>query len=231
MQTRLDVTEALGSLPFRRKDISESGKPVSEILYADYILRESARLVMDLVCDCSNSRVAGKESFGGKPLGEGDPTERAEKVAQIEFLRDVLYKYLPSDTISRSGRALERIFSTWEQGNTAGSDARGMSPTKWDGSRDLPLALESKTLAMADMEEQKGRNRHEDGEDTEVKELQGASPERAPRGVNFRPKLTSRSGKRPDIVSNILLRQEGVEPFLTAPMLQEMARLYVCALK
>ncbi|CAM9426341.1 unnamed protein product, partial [Phaeothamnion confervicola] len=121
VQARLEAKETLGQLCYVRR-----GEGRRDILYADYVLRESARQVMEIVCDCANARVLGKDSMGSKKLDGSDPVEQAEKIAQVEMLRDALWRYLPSSTVERVERVIMRLQGgKWE--GSGGAHRRGES--------------------------------------------------------------------------------------------------------
>ncbi len=83
--------------------------PTYKVLYSDYIIRESIRLIMNIVCNYANKRIMGSENIGIRPLDGTNIGDIASRVAQVEFLCETLWRYIPSDTVERISRSLQRL--------------------------------------------------------------------------------------------------------------------------
>ncbi|CAM9628712.1 unnamed protein product, partial [Discosporangium mesarthrocarpum] len=207
VQARLEAQEALSGLLYRKAGLYD-GKQRKDILYADYVLRESARQVMEIVCDCANARVVGKGHLGVKPLDGSDPVEQAEKIAQVEFLRDALFRYLPSSTMDRVDRVITRL-----QTGTFERNSRKSNKEKLSGNLVTQATLEAATRGTGLMRSVKLAS-----------SITGESSNRD----SSKPKEVTNS--RPASVSDSLgAAMPG--SFLTATNLQELARVYVVCLK
>ncbi len=92
------------------------------VLYTDYLMRESVRLIMNIVCNCANKRISGSEDIGIRPLDGTNLRDIASRIAQIEFLRETLWRYIPSDTIERISRSLQRLYHVIHDAASGGGD-------------------------------------------------------------------------------------------------------------
>ncbi|CAM9693922.1 unnamed protein product [Chrysoparadoxa australica] len=117
VRTRQEARQAFGKLLFRKGGTGPDKKERRDLSYADYVLRESCKQVMDLVCDYANARVGGGGKVGPKPLNRSDRLEQAEKIAQVEFLRDALNRHLPSSVFDRIERCINRIATGKSEGS------------------------------------------------------------------------------------------------------------------
>ncbi len=116
---RSNASQYLGKWLFQTKPPAttsnleeENDQPPStyDVLYSDYLMRESVRLIMNIVCNCANKRILGSEDIGIRPLDGTNLCDIASRVAQIEFLRATLWRYIPSDTMERVSRSLQRLY-------------------------------------------------------------------------------------------------------------------------
>ncbi|CAM9159942.1 unnamed protein product [Pylaiella littoralis] len=214
VQARLEAQEALRGLLYRRAGMHD-GKMRKDILYADFVLRESARQasVMEIVCDCANARVVGEGHLGAKPLDGSDPVEQAEKIAQAEFLRDALYRFLPSATLDRVNRVIARLQAGKFEGTlgrSAGNNANSSSSSNAN-----PQGSGSARDGLVRV----GSLRQGRSEDGAAAEQTG----------NPASSVSTSDKKQASVSDSLAAAMPG--SFLTATDLQELARVYVVCLK
>ncbi|CAM9365538.1 unnamed protein product [Hapterophycus canaliculatus] len=167
---------------------------------------------MEIVCDCANARVVGEGHLGAKPLDGSDPVEQAEKIAQAEFLRDALYRFLPSATLDRVNRVIKRLQAGKFEGilgrstgKTTSSSGSKMDAQGTGSSRDGLLRV--------------GSLRQERGKQGTTAEQTGKPAASAP----------TSDKKQASVSDSLAAAMPG--SFLTATDLQELARVYVVCLK
>ncbi|CAM9387937.1 unnamed protein product, partial [Ectocarpus sp. 13 AM-2016] len=214
VQARLEAQEALRGLLYRKAGMHD-GKMRKDILYADFVLRESARQasVMEIVCDCANARVVGEGHLGAKPLDGSDPVEQAEKIAQAEFLRDALYRFLPSATLDRVNRVVKRLQAGKFEGTLGRST--GNPSSMQSSSKPDPQRSSSARDGLVRV-----------GALREGRDKDGATAEQTGKSASS----ASNSDKNQASVSDSLAAAMPGS-FLTATDLQELARVYVVCLK
>ncbi|CAM9110838.1 unnamed protein product [Choristocarpus tenellus] len=211
VKARLEAQqEALSSLLYRKAGLYD-GKQRKDVLYSDYVLRESARQVMDIVCDCANARVVGKGHLGASILDGSDPVEQAEKIAQVEFLREALFRYLPSATLERVDRVIKRLQAGKFETVVKSSKSKATQGRSKTSDTSKGRGLEIDTQATGRIHSVKlATTTSEDNQDSSKSALV--------------------PGQKPASVSDSLgVAMPG--SFLTATNLQELARVYVVCLK
>ncbi len=116
VNTRLNASQCLGKWLFQMRPPKMGGLREAQnisscsVLYSEYFIRESVRLVMNIVCNCANQRILGNKDLGIGPLDGTDLGDIASRIAQIEFLRETLWRYVPSDTAERISRSIQRLY-------------------------------------------------------------------------------------------------------------------------
>lgn len=211
VQARLEAKEALRGLLYRKAGMHD-GKMRKDILYADFVLRESARQVMEIVCDCANARVVGEGHLGAKPLDGSDPVEQAEKIAQAEFLRDALYRFLPTATLDRVNRVIKRL----QTGKFEGTLGRSVGNSASSSS-----AIKAETQDAASSREGLVR----------VGSLRGRDKDGAASNQLVKPATSAPATDKKQASVSDSLGAAMPGSFLTATDLQELARVYVVCLK